>query len=87
MSIDSILDLLISFIVKVIAHKFFQSSRPNSVFCMVVDLGYKIVKRDHTYDLAKLSLQKLSKNLEAIRKTKSESCEFGSLLVSKFFYV
>ena len=38
---------------------------------MVVDLGYKIVKKGHTYDLAELQLQQLSENLETIIKTKS----------------
>lgn len=56
MFIDSISDPLIAFEVRVIAHKFFQSSRLNSVPCMDMDLGYKIVKRYHTYDLAELQL-------------------------------
>ena len=54
---------------------------------MVVDLGYKIVKKGHTYDLAELQLQQLSENLEAIIKTKSEQWKFGSLLFCIFFYV
>ena len=87
MFIDSISDPLIAFVVRVIDQKFFNYSRLNNVYCMVVDLGYKIVKRDYTYDLVEFQLQQLSENLEVIRKTKSESCEFGSLLVSKFFYV
>ena len=53
---------------------------------MDIDLGYKILKRDHTYDLTKLQLH-LFENLEAIRKEKSASCKFGSLLVCIFFYV
>lgn len=87
MSIDSISNPLISFAVRVIDHKFFQYSRINNVSCMVVDLGYKIVKKDHTYDLADLQLQQLFENLEAIRKNKSTSCKFFSLLVCILFYV
>ena len=62
MSTDSILDPLIGFVVRVIAQKFFQSRKINTVSCMAIDLGYKIVKRDHTYDLIELQLQQLSKN-------------------------
>ena len=57
MSIDSIFDPMIDFVVRVITHKFFQSRKLKSVSCMVVDLGYKIVKKDHTYDLDELQLQ------------------------------
>ena len=56
MTIDTIMDPLENFVVRVISHKFYQSSRLNSVSCIVVDIGYKIVKRDHTYDLVKLQL-------------------------------
>ena len=54
MSIDTINDLMVEFVVRVIAHKFYQSSELNSVPYIVVDLGYKIVKKDHSYDLVKL---------------------------------
>ena len=57
MSIDTIEDPIILFVLKVIAHKFYQSSQLNSVPYIVVDLGYKIIKKDHSYDLAKLQLQ------------------------------
>ena len=57
MTIDTITNPLINFVVRVIAHKFYQSSRLNSVPCIAVDVGYKIVKKDHTYDLAELQLQ------------------------------
>ena len=52
-----------------------------------MDVGYKIVKKDHTYDLAELQLQQLMENLGAIRKTKSAQCKFGSILLCIFFYV
>ena len=54
MTIDTMIDPLISIAVRVIAHKFYQSSRLNSVPYIVGDVGYKIVKKDHTYDLAEL---------------------------------
>ena len=56
MTIETIIDPLIAFAVRVIAHKFYKSSRLNSVPCIVVDMGYKIVKKGHTYDLVKLKL-------------------------------
>ena len=54
MTIDTITDPLINFFMRVISHKFYQSRRLNSVPCIVVDVGYKIVKRDNTCDLAEL---------------------------------
>lgn len=87
MTIDTITNPLIDFVVRVISHKFYQSSRFNSVPYIAVDMGYKIVKKDHTYDLTELQLQQLMENLGAIRKTKSAQCKFGSILVCIFFYV
>ena len=71
MTIDTITNPLIKFVVRVISHKFYPSSRLNSMPYIVVDVGYKIVKIDHTYDLVELQLQQLMENLGAIRKTKS----------------
>lgn len=71
MTIDTIIDPLIYFIVRIIAHKFYQSSRLNNVPCIAVDVGYKIVMKDHTYDLTELQLQQLTENLGTIRKTKN----------------
>ena len=56
MKIDTIQDPLIDFFVRVIAHKFYQSNRLNNVPCISLDVGYKLVKKDHTYDLAELQL-------------------------------
>ena len=71
MTIDTIIDPLIEFVVRVVLHKFYQSTRLNSVPCIAMDVGYKIVKKYHTYDVAELQLQQLMENLGAIRKTKS----------------
>ena len=87
MTIDTITDPLLDFSIRLISHKFYQSSRLHSVPCIVVDVGYKIVKKDHTYDLAELQLKQFMENIGAIRKTKSAQCKFGSILVCIFFYV
>ena len=57
MTIDTITEPLLDFVVRVISHKFYQSSRLNSVPCIVVDVAYKLVKKDHTYDLIEMMLQ------------------------------
>ena len=57
MTIDTIKDPLLDFAVRVISHKFYQSNRLNNVPCIVVDVAYKLVKKDHTYNLAELLLQ------------------------------
>lgn len=87
MPIDTIKDPLLDFARRVISHKFYQSSRLNNVPCIAVDVAYKSVKRDHTYDLAELQLQKIIENLRTIRKSKSAQCNFGSILVCILFYV
>jgi hypothetical protein len=56
MTIDTIIDLLLDFVVRVIFHKFYQSRILNSLPCIVVDVAYKIFKKDHTYDLVELLL-------------------------------
>ena len=60
MTIDTIKEPLLYFSVRIISHKFYQSSRLNSVPYIVVDVEYKLVKKDHTYDVAKLMLQPIN---------------------------
>ena len=57
MTIDTITEPLLDFVVRIISHKFYQSSRLNSVPYIAVDVSYKLVKKDHTYKLADLMLQ------------------------------
>ena len=56
MTIDTIIDPLLDFVVRAISHKFYQLSRLNSVPCIVVDVSYKLVEKDHSYGLEKLML-------------------------------
>ena len=87
MRIDTIKEPLLDYVVRIISHKFYQSSKMNSVPYIVVDVAYKLVKKDHTYDLAELMVQQINKNLGAIRKSKGAQCKFGALLICMFFYV
>ena len=87
MTIDTITDPLLDFVVRVISHKFYQSRRLNSILCIAVDVAYKIVKKYHTYDLEKLLLLHIMENLGAIRRSKGAQCKFGSILICIFFYV
>ena len=56
MKINTIKEPLLYFSMRIISHKFYQSNRLNSVPCIAVDVAYKLVKKDHTYDLAELML-------------------------------
>lgn len=87
MTKDTITDPLLDFVVRIIPHKFYQSNRLNSVPYIVVDVAYKLLMKDHTYDLKNLMLQQLNENLGAMRKSKGAQCKFGSALVCIFFYV
>ena len=71
MTIDIVIDPLLNFVVRVISHKFYQFRKLNSVPYIAMDVGYKIVKKDHSYDLVELQLQKLMENLTVVKKTKS----------------
>ena len=70
MTIDTIMNPLTDFTIQVIAHKFYQSRKLNNMSCVAIDIGYKMVKCDHTYDLVKLQLQQIIENLGAIRRKK-----------------
>ena len=48
MKIDTIKEPLLEFVVRIISHKFYQSSRLNIVPCIAIDVAYKLVKKDHT---------------------------------------
>ena len=87
MTNDTITKPLLDFAVRIISPKFYQSSRLNSTPYIVVDVAYKLVKKDHTYDLVELMFQQINENLGAIRKSKGAQCKFGSVLVCMFFYV
>ena len=87
MNINIIHDPLINFVFRVISHNFYQSSRLNNIPYIVVGVGYKLVKNDHTYDLVELQLQQINENLGAIRRSKGAQCIFGAILVCIFFYV
>ena len=54
MSIDKIEDLVIVFVVRVIVQIFYQSRQLNSVSIIFIELGYKLIKKDHIYDLVEL---------------------------------
>ena len=57
MKISSVTDVELKFGIHVIAHKIYSSSCQNSVSCEVVDLAYKVVKNNLSYDLADLLLK------------------------------
>lgn len=63
LSITNIFYPLIEFVVRVIPQKFYHSRRLNSVPCMTVDQVWKIVTKDHEYDLVKVQRLQLVENL------------------------
>ena len=77
MKINTVKDPLVDFSMRVISQNFYQSNRLNNVPCIAVDVAYKLVKKDHTYELAELMLQQINENLGAIRKSKGAQCKFG----------
>ena len=57
MKISNVTNEKLKFGIHVIAHKIYSSSHLNSVSCEVVDLAYKVVKNNLSYDLADLLLK------------------------------
>ena len=67
MRISSVIDVELKFGIHVITHKIYSSSCQNSVSCEVVDLAYKVVKNNMSYDLVDFLLKKLNKNVDSIQ--------------------
>ena len=57
MKISSMTNTEFKFGIHLIAHKIYSSRFLNSVSCEVVDLAYKVVKNNLSYDLADLLLK------------------------------
>ena len=57
MKISNVSDVELKFGIHIIAHKIYGSSRLNSVSCEVVDLAYKVVKKNLEFDLVDLILK------------------------------
>ena len=55
--------------------------------CEVVDLAYKVLNNNLSFDLAKFLLKQLNKHMENIRTSKNNPYKFGSLLTCLSFYV
>ena len=87
MKISCVTNLELKFGIHIIVHKIYSSSYPNSVSCEAVDLAYKVVKNNLSFDLIELLLNHLNKNMERIWSYKNNLCKFGFLLTCLFFYV
>ena len=87
MKISSVIDAKLKFRIHVIAHKIYSLSHLNSVSCETVDLAYKVVKNNLSYDLVDLLLIQFYKNMGRIQTSKNNPYKFGSLLTCFFFYV
>ena len=66
MKISSVTDPKLKFGIHIIAHKIYSSGHPNSISCEVVDLAYKVVKNNLSFDLVELLLNQLNKNMDSI---------------------
>ena len=54
LKITRVTNMEIKFSIYVITHKMYNSSWQNSVACEAMDLAYKVVKKDLSFDLAEL---------------------------------
>ena len=57
LKINNVIDLELRFGIYIIAYKIYSSSQLNSVSCEVVDLAYKVVKKNLDYDLSEVLLK------------------------------
>lgn len=54
LKINNVTNIEIKFGIHVISHEIYNSSRPNNAPCEAVDLAYKVVKKNLSFDLSKL---------------------------------
>ena len=87
MKISCVTNMELKFGIHIITHKIYSSSCLNSVSCEAVDLTFKVVKNNMSFDLAKLMLFQFNKNMESVRTSKNNPCKFSSLLTCLFFFV
>ena len=87
MKISSVINADLKFEIHVITHKTYSMGHLNSVSCEAVDLAYKVVKNNLSYDLVDLLLKQFNKNMESLRTFKNNPCKFFSLLTYLLFYV
>ena len=80
MKISCVIEPNLKFGIHIIAHKIYSSICPNSISCEAIDLAYKVVKNNLSFDLAKPLLNQLNKNMESIWSSKNNLCKFVSLL-------
>ena len=71
MKLNGVIDMEIKFGIHVILHEIYSSIYLNNIPCEVVDLEYKVVKKNLSFDLAKLLLNHLSKNMESIQVSRT----------------
>ena len=57
MKISSVTEEKLKFGIHIIAYKIYNSSRLNNVSCEAIDLAYKVVKNNLSYDLTNLLLK------------------------------
>lgn len=56
MELSSVIGMKMKFGIHVISHKIYSSSKLNNMSCEAIDLTYKVVKNNLSFDLAKLLL-------------------------------
>ncbi len=56
MKISSVIDMELKFDIHIIAHKIYSLSRLDNMSCEAVDLAYKVVKNNLSFDHAKFPL-------------------------------
>ena len=85
--ITGIIDMELKFGFYVVSERIYSSNHLNSVSCEAENLALKIVKNNMAFNLAKLLLNQFNKNMESIRGSKNNLCNFGSLITFLFFFV
>lgn len=86
MTVNTIFDDLVKYACMVIGYQIFYASRMNFVPVVVVNVAYKMIKEDTTFDLCTCLQKQLLLNLKSIKQDNSLRFKFGQLLVGLFFY-
>lgn len=87
LKIKNVTNIELRFDIHIISHKIYSLSQSNNIPYEVVDLAYKVIKKNLEFDLSDVLLKQLNKNIETMKTSKNNSFKFSSLLTFLFFYV
>lgn len=86
MIVNSIKNDLVKYACMVIGYQTLSASKINSISAAMVNVTYRMIKEDASFDLCTDMQRQLLLNLKSIKQDNALRFKFGQLLVGLFFY-